>query len=296
MNKLVGLLFLTLVSGCGEDVSSNRRLGENQIPTTDVNRPELCPEGGQNVRSHLHREKGSPVLSYAEEITKTLSNQLPDSLYRVIPAIGKDDEGSAKNVTTVADRGRPGMDCGLGTTFTGVEQRIADCAQKNSELAQWDGTRFGAAGEGTWNLVSKNATKEIWQDGRTGMIWSYVLNAPVNWCMASGNSESETTETIIDCTAIGGLQSVCAKASLEETGANVVWRLPTRNDFLQADLNGIRFVLKKENRELGLWTATIRSASEGRNEAWVYNSQEGTLSSGTLPTERNVRCIGAPVK
>jgi hypothetical protein len=292
MIKIQSLLILILLAGCGEDVSSNRRLGENTTP--DRTTPELGSEGSDFLHSHIHREKGSTVLTYAEEIRKTLANDLPATLYRLIPLIEKDDEGSSQNVITLDEIGRPNTDCGTGT-FSGIDARITDCFQKNAEKALWEGVRYGASGEGTWKLISRNSSKEIWLDAETGMVWSYLIPSSMNWCKASGNSESLTPTTTVDCSTLGAQVSACVGASLSEMADQVKWRLPTRNDYLQADLNGLRFVLNRENNP-GLWTATIRGTSSGRSEAWIYSSKEGTLLSDKLENEKQVRCIGVPVR
>ncbi|MFP5385942.1 MAG: hypothetical protein ACLGHN_07670 [Bacteriovoracia bacterium] len=299
MNKFVTLfipLSLVFLASC-QDVSSNRRQGQNRSP--ERSNPELGTEGRDEVRSQLHREKGSPVLSYAEEISKTLSNDLSDRLYRIIPDMDKDDEGSFRNVITMNDLGRPNVNCGLGSAFSGIDARITDCFQKNGNRSIWEGEKYGAAGEGLWKLVSLNGTgKEIWFDGRTGMVWSYIRTNSesenlVNWCQASGNDENQTNTATVDCNDLAEGESLCAREVLSEVGTQVKWRLPTRNDYLQADINGFRFVLPHEG-EQGLWTATIRAAASGRNEAWVYRSTEGTLSAAALSSNHYVRCIGTP--
>jgi hypothetical protein len=166
-------------------------------------------------------------------------------------------------------------------------------------LATWDGTNSGASGESIWKLVSRTSSgQETWLDTRTGLVWSDIVkNASginlFNWCQASGNDQNDTTTEIIDCNELNAGESVCVGASYEGSENQVKWRLPTRNDFLLADINGARFVLKKET-EQGLWTATLKSGVVGRNEAWVYDSQFGILSSGLLSTQRQVRCVGAP--
>lgn len=302
MNKQITLLFslsfLCLLASC-EDVSSNRRQGQNRNPERD--RPEIGSEGSENLRSHIHRERGSAILSYAEEIQKTLGRDLPQISYRIVPLMEKDDEGSLKNVATVNDLGRPTVSCGRGDGFAGIDARITDCFQKNADKALWEGYRYGAAGESTWKLVTRNGSeKEMWLDLRTGMVWSYLRadteeNKLFNWCKASGNDQNSSTELLIDCNELAEGESVCAGELLEEVGSQIQWRLPTRNDYLQADINGIRSIFPKE-ADAGLWTATIRAASEGRAEAWVYSTKEGTLSAGPLSSERFVRCIGAPVR
>lgn len=295
---LFGLGLLCFLSACG-DVSSNRRMGQNRNPERD--RPEQGSEGSENLRSHMHRERGSAILSYAEEIQKRLGRDLPEILYRIIPLMEKDDEGSSKNVATVEDLGRPTVSCGRGDGFAGIDARAADCFQKNGDKATWEGYRFGAAGESTWKLVTRNGSgKEMWLDMRTGMVWSYLrANSEgknvFNWCKASGNDENASTDVIVDCNALAEGISICAGHLMEEVGEQIKWRLPTRNDYLQADINGIRFIFPKED-DRGLWTATMRAASEGRSEAWVYSTKEGTLAGVPLASERFVRCIGAPVR
>lgn len=295
---LFSLAFLCLLTSC-EDVSSNRRLGQNRNPERSA--PEVGAEGSENLRSHIHREKGSSILSYAEEIQKVLGRDLPEISYRIIPSMEKDDEGSLKNTSPVEELGRPSSNCGRGDGFSGIDARITDCYQKNGSKALWEGYRYGAAGESTWKLVTKNGSgKEVWLDSRTGMVWSYIHSNEenkklFNWCMASGNDENNSTHVLVDCNDVGAGESICANEVLEEVGTQVKWRLPTRNDYLQADINGLRSVFIKEGDQ-GLWTATIRANSDGRSEAWVYNTQEGTLSGASLTSEHYVRCIGAPVR
>lgn len=293
---VTGVCLSTLLVSC-EEVASNRKMGENRNRRTTL---AVEGNGSDLLRSHMHRRSVSPVITYAEEIVKTLANELPKNLYRIIPLKDTDDEGSAKNVITRNDLGRATEECGNGTTFAGIDARIAHCSQINGERANWNGTNFGASGEGVWKLVSRSAIgNEIWFDGRTGMVWSDLIKKDTlvnfNWCAASGNDEDDTPDEVINCRTLGDALSLCANNSIAGLETQVKWRLPTRNDFLQADLNGCRFVMKKENDQ-GLWTATIRATSSGRNEAWVYDSTEGTLAGGKMTDLRQVRCIGSPVR
>lgn len=291
-----GLCLLTFLVGC-EDVSSNRRLGTNKNPGTILG---VEGNGSDLLPSQMHRKNAAPVITYAEEIVKTLSNALPENLYRTIPLMDTDDEGSSNNVITRSDLGRATETCGVETEFVGIDARITDCFSKNNEKSIWNGTNFGASGEGIWKLVSRSASgNEIWFDGRTGMVWSDLIKKDTlvsfNWCAASGNEQDNTPNETTNCRILGDNVSLCANNSIAGLETQVKWRLPTRNDFLQADLNGSRFVLKKENDQ-GLWTSTIRAASSGRNEAWVYDSTEGTLAGGKMTDLRQVRCIGTPVR
>lgn len=288
-------VLFTMIVGCGEDVSSNRRRG---TPGQERNTSEVNGNGGlDGTRSQVHRRTAAPVLSYSEEIAQTLNNSLSDVLYRIVPLMETDDESSA---LTIQELGRPKKVCGIADTLQGVDSRITDCFQKNGNLSLWEGSRYGTSGEGIWKLVSRNADgREIWFDTRTGMAWSDIITidgaASFNWCQASGNIENDTPSTTTDCNDIAAGISTCVGKTDGDIGVNVKWRLPTRNDLLQADLNGARAVLKKES-SLGLWTATLKSGVSGRNEAWIYKSADGTLTNDVLSSKYHVRCIGAPIR
>ncbi|MCM2349767.1 MAG: hypothetical protein NDI69_07085 [Bacteriovoracaceae bacterium] len=287
---LASIALLTLLVSCGDELSSNHKQG---TPVSD--RPSIETGETVAVASYLHRERGAAVLTSFEEIAQIISNDLPTASYRTIPLMEKDDEGSAVNVTTRGNLGRPDIACGLGPDFAGIDSRINDCFQKNAEKSQWEGFRYGASGESTWKLVSRSESgTEIWLDNRTGMVWSDIV-ATANWCKASGNDDLPAGTTTINCNDLMAQTRTCQDLFIEGMGSVIIWRLPTRGDFLQADLDGSRFVLKPENAS-GLWTATMRAASTGRSEAWIYNSIDGTLTAGNLTTERQVRCIGAPIR
>lgn len=287
---LANFALLTLLVSCGDDVSSNRKMG-----TAVIERPSV--ESGETVGqpSYLHRERGAPILTSLEEVARIISNDLPIVSYRTIPLMEKDDEGSPANVITRGDLGRPQTPCGLGNNFTGIDSRITDCFQKNADKALWEGFRYGASGESTWKLVARGESgTEVWLDNRTGLVWSDIV-ATGNWCKAAGNDDLPIANATVNCNELMEQTRVCQDLSIEGLGSTVSWRLPTRNDFLQADLDGIRFVLKKESA-LGLWTATMKAASTERKEAWVYNSLDGTLSTGELSSEHQVRCLGAAIR
>ncbi len=274
------LLSLTALVGCGEDAGSHR--GELETVTPPITEEEIFI-----LPSHLHRTNGLALLTSKQEAIEILATSLPVG-YRTIPLMALDDEGTPdKNVRTRTSLGRPTANCGT-TLNTTVSERLINCSNINGTTATWDGSN-GASGESTWRLVTKDGSQEIWADLRTGHLWSDVQDATANWCQASGNRTKEVGAAIncetaaVDVTCIG-------KTIMGVT--NVKWRLPTRNDFLQADLNGLRFVLKASGAA-GFWTATMNSKATTRNEAWAYVQEQGTLESAVLTEDRQVRCVGA---
>lgn len=271
-------MILTTLVSCGEDVGSRRG-----SPTIDL--PTLGGNG--SAISQIHRNRGLNVLTTSTEITLITTNALPAG-YRTIPLMAIDDEGSnGKNVSTRTGLGRPAVDCG-NTSGATLSARIAECSTLNPGTSTWNGAANGASGESTWRLVAKSAMGEVWQDSRTGHLWSDIV-ATTNWCNASGNNLQEANASV-NCQTLGTNFSCVGKSIMGLS--RVSWRLPTRNDFLQGDLNGLRFVLREADTT-GFWTATMDSSSANRSEAWVYQQKQGILEKDSLTNDHQVRCIGA---
>lgn len=84
----------------------------------------------------------------------------------------------------------------------------------------------------------------------------------------------------------------------------VRWRLPTRNDFNQAEINGIRSVLpdmgiegyKRPSPDTSLgttssfWSASVYSFS--RNFAWFFNGNIDNVNINNRNNNNSVRCVG----
>lgn len=278
--KLLFLLGSTLLlfGSCGEDYGKGRR------PTVNPAIPGQLVTAEIGVPTYLHRDRGQAVLSSEDAIAYLLDPGSQRDELRSIPLLEKDDEGSSLNARTLGEaKGRPGVPCGLQSGLS-LKGRLADCAEKNLEKASWEAVRFGVSGEADWKLLARNNFGlEIWMDQRTKMLWADASSG-ANWCEAAGNTQEACAALLPNfesrvCQGIAGI-------------GDISWRLPTRNDFLQADLDGIRFVLPL-NIENGFWTATLDSASVLRDKAWVYESEQGTLSSAAIKSLRPVRCIGA---
>lgn len=284
---ILSLTSLLVLSGCQEDLASNR--DQNAIKQPVVTEPV-------NVMSGIHRERGAEPISYKTEITANSTN----SHVRAIPDMHFDDEGGdEKNVTTVTFRTRPTKLCGQILKAT-LKEKIADCLAQNTSHSLWNGTIDAGSAESTWNLVTLSEKDggsekfEIWMDQRTGMLWSDMIAIEGNWCESSG---SQTPTDVNDpnigenCQVTGKGRSLCTNHSPVEL-PKVTWRLPTRHDYLQADLDGIRFVLPIGTNNF--WTATVSSDVTARNKAWTYNMKWGTLVAEPMTELRHVRCIGTP--
>lgn len=278
IRSITCLMILTALVGCGEETGSRRNSPVAEIPTLG---------GDDTAISQIHRNRGLNILTTRTEITLIATNALPAG-YRTVPFMILDDEGTnGKNIRTRSGLGRPGVNCGI-TSGASLSSRVAECNTLNPGTSTWSGTFEGAAGESTWNLVAKSGVQEIWQDSGTGHLWSDIVDT-TNWCNAAGNNLQETGANV-NCQIFGTNFSCVGKTIMGLTG--ITWRLPTRNDYLQGDLNGLRFVLR-ESDTTGFWTATMNSTSATRGEAWVYQQKQGTLEKDTLTDDHQVRCIGA---
>lgn len=294
------VLVLVLLAGCGDDMGKRNRNGPG--PKGGKKTERVDNNESDTVMSQIHRNRGSVILTAKEEISNILAGTL-GTKYRSVPDISIDDEGTPnKNVVTVDIKGRPNTTCGNVLLLGSINNRIKNCEDNNNETekkrAIWDGGENGAAGEALWKLVYNNDSTgyELWLDTRTGLVWTDVLAMKGNWCMATGNDQDpESANSKVDCSSARQGEEFCKELNVSGLGSNIVWRVPTRNDYLQADLDGIRFIFKAQN--LPTWTATVDSSKTDRDHAWTYNAKFGTLSSVVMTNEDiNIRCVGAPIR
>lgn len=239
------------------------------------------------LQSNASRSVGTTQITQAQEVTTYAAPSSLPSNFREVPNVTVDDEGWTGSTAYYAPR--PSSDCG-GPIYTTISAKIANCNQT------WSGVNSGNSGEGTWYLVTRQtANNEVWQDARTGLLWSSQVTNGTNWCRAAGNVQNAGG---VNCAAGGGQQPVtavsyCAEVLSPALGTenwiagvpgsytydnakggmgkystpSVIWRLPTLNDFAQAEVDGIRFVLP----QMGLAGAS-RPSPDGSpgviNEAW----------------------------
>ncbi|MGK0367152.1 MAG: hypothetical protein ACI9QD_000286 [Thermoproteota archaeon] len=226
------------------------------------------------------------ILSYYHELSLNAEGKMP-AYYRTIPEVANDHDGRNQSIT------RPSSFCGV--TQDSIPKKISDCLNKNIHAAYPKGKSFGRAGEGNWKLVTyfeddpNSSTYQVWIDLRTKMLWSDKITAS-NWCKASGNQETNT----IDCNDIGDNENICNTDSLGALSKGnldlkVQWRLPTRGDFLQADLNGARSILNSSESD-EFWTATPDQVAT--QNAWAIKGKTGVLRSVSRDSSIQIRCIG----
>jgi hypothetical protein len=201
-----------------------------------------CYSTSNILQSNASRNLGTTQLTLAQEVSTYAgsvgappASNLPSN-YREITDQTKDNEGS--NAVGANQYGtRPQVACG-GTAILTITNKIADCVSKNGSNATWDGSVKGTAGQSIWKLVFSSGQAvagtcsiaamstdcyEVWQDQRTGLLWSSSLfrvssTTGINHCLASGNSQNVDT----DCSVGGSYQyattpgSACSESA--ETG------------------------------------------------------------------------------
>jgi hypothetical protein len=245
---------------------------------------------------------------------------------RAIPLVNKDHDGFSAgpsgndpndgNTITQADISGVAT---CGNTQTTVAARIADCNYT------WDGAVQGNTGHGSFSLVTKANGYAVWRDDRTQMLWSDYLGGN-NWCQASGNTENYVNVDegwrSVDCTpgAESGFQpatpiSMCAEDGshdssgyddqkggmrLAATGSSpsVAWRLPSRDDMLQAYANGAGYAMNVFRDGNYYWTSSVHSRY--REFAWIfYVETDGAMGLRYGPGSgirgsgyKSVRCVG----
>jgi hypothetical protein len=237
---------------------------------------------------------------------------LPEG-YRLIPKISAD--------THIADyAGGAAVVC--GTSQPTVEERVADCKDKNPG-AYWDNKVHAKTGSGSWSLVTFNGTHQVWRDNITRYLWSDRLGV-TNWCQAAGVSgggpfaeddpsdycDNSTYQNQVTpeslCTEAAGLSTPSSydsmkggmRATATPTSPAVRWRLPAKQDFDWAAMNGALLVLNwnfASSQTNGfLWSSTINHYYAPI--AWAYtaysNGIYGHWRNESTATNAQAVCIG----
>ncbi len=145
--------------------------------------------------------------------------------------------------------------CGLNGP---IPDRIRDCSEQESSI------------KGVFNLVTRTKEfKEIYKDTKSGLLWGDRLETGMNHFKA---------------------MEAC-KADLDEVGQinEVSWRLPSKEEYEEANKNEVRAALP--NMDYWFWTSTLNASNP--NHAWFYNGLDGVLSNYNRSYGNDsVRCIG----
>lgn len=260
------------------------------------------------LQSNALRTLGTASISQKDETSTYAGVALP-AQYRKVPLLATDTLANATYSS------RPIVDCGASGALAA---RISDCLVQNPTTATWEGTTQGAHSETAWHLVSRQgANKEVWQDARTGLLWSSKVSLGDNWCMASGNMEATDPSGYCNnvtyqpdyptlarsyCAEELGLDSAIGTetwgtgtydAAKGGMGANsspsVQWRLPTIQDYYQAALDGIIYVMPDATAD-DEWTSVV-----GLNPANAYAFYALEMSVNRIDRSTatlHIRCVG----
>jgi hypothetical protein len=298
------------------------------------------------MASMEHRDKATTQVTLKTESVTNAGTVYTnaDPGYRAIPKISKDNDGYMGGSVTYVSRtgwdttcdsvtgaggGSANSVCKCGLSGT-LAQRIADCAAHTviGTNATWDGSTKGNAGQGTWKLVTRTGAvssskgREVWQDQRTGLMWSSLVSTSLNWCKATGSnsitgnpaaendpggycdansSQNNSGQAVSACFEDDGTYFTQTDAGIDSAGKGglnrtstpvVGWRNPTKYDYQQADNNGIRFVMPDMGpASLGWeWSATVDSNEH--EAALCFSSDNGYMYSMNRGAGVAVRCVG----
>jgi hypothetical protein len=286
-NALLLTCLTLLLAGCGAE--NSRRDKETPPPGNQQEQNPEENEYGEIIfksieRSMITRIGSEKRLSIKQVKAALKEGKLLPAKYPLFPPKNK----SMKVASPVDGIDYEG-DCGKNTTaeFT-VFDRIKDCSDNESILKyskEWSGTRSGVSGEGDWRLVSYIDTKKVWIDNSTGLLWSDIIKVDT-FDVALGKNEG------------GVIDSLCKSSDKDPNAAfgmipekNVIWRLPNKQEVLQAYLNGSSGVLSSESDSMS-WTATFADD----DKAWAVDEATGAISKVDIKETLNIRCIGVIIE
>ncbi len=143
--------------------------------------------------------------------------------------------------------------CGESGT---IEERMMDCSTMSDSK------------KGNFVLVTKTKdSKEIYKDMKSGLIWGDRLPNKMDHFEAEKACNDQLAE-------VGGI-----KAS---------WRLPTKEEFEEAEKNGVISSLPNmKNR--WFWSSSVHSNYS--NDAWLFNGNNGSTVGGYRSNNYSVRCV-----
>jgi hypothetical protein len=238
---------------------------------------------GKVIKSQALRANGSNQVSTAyikQQSYSTSKLELPDG-YSKYP----DKEKHSENQIRKSEKNFYTIDCGKYSEFKKLSDRSEDCIRKYNEfygqssekMMKWNPKTNGIAGEGNWLVVSVSKNQSvIWQDRTTSLLWADIYKENSSWQEASSEN------------------GVCDQYNNNNPhgipSSQISWRLPTRGDFLQADINGARAVLR--NTENSFWTSSYIA----NNQAWSITQSTGVLEKTPITETKAIRCVGVSLQ
>lgn len=304
LNSVVLGLGSLLFVACGNTGPRDLRKIPDTVPSTGV--PATDPLSGVVEAGLCSDTRHTSRAACEKASNQNVWTPLVGEGERVVPDFQQDDEQVGYDFAAAlrkysdpeVSQTFPQADCGLEGS---IETRIRNCNTLwRASLGAWSGAA-------NWSLVTLRGSSSVWRDERTGLIWSDIV-AEASHCAAAGNVQnlgfdcSANTESL--CAEIDGLSTPDkvgsrpavysdAKGGLGLASSTpVLWRLPSREDFLQAYANGAARVLPgfvTSNQ----WTASVYSRD--RTEGWIFfNTRSG--NGGFYGAQRSrvidVRCVG----
>ena len=282
-SKTISIFLLLTLSSCfnAANNSNSGSMTKNPDPNDES-------RGGNNANNNLevsylstdHLTNLNSLVYKKPEGTSQTYKSLNESLKEgtINPNILLIPDPEYANDNSITKPQNITQNCGYSSPedFNSIQERIEDCKSKNPSTFQWNGELKGNSGESKWSLVYKAGSSKFWIDSNTGLIWSNP-SSKTDWNKASGFSVTDE-------------EYICSSFKFDVFGGSEVqWRLPNRNEFLQADINGYRHVI--DHDEKYFWTATT-SNDFSNSEAWEIQISTGILKLSDMTNLSNVICIG----
>ncbi len=266
MMRFTASLCLVFCTSCGMGISVNNDAAQAEVEFSDL------------MPNTMLRKENSSQLSLSQTAAfggdlETFSGYVgdPSTSATVIP----DDPYRRHDWIEI--------ECGLSGSLT---KRISECALI-SESSTFDGPKYGTSAETLWQLVYRknlgSSWFEIWLDTRTKLFWTSVKtnvvnNVPVTLMQLSW---SDAIQTCVDGDDI-------VHGELSE----VLWRLPTVQDFQMASIDGFFELYNLHNVGDLKWFWTSTSVDSSDAYVVLQSSKLRNVSGWGKSNLSYVMCVG----
>jgi hypothetical protein len=161
-----------------------------------------------------------------------------------------------------------------------VDQRITDCARRAVSSSRT--SRSGAR----WNLVSRRRDAatgryyETWRDARTNLLWGDALDSLYRHRNAVEINGATVRE--IACASTEGI-----RAGTE----GQTFRLPSREEFLQAERNGVREIAAPHMANRSFWSSSLGPKNYADHAFGFEGGNGGAVGYFRRSDDNSVRCV-----